>query len=103
MDGAMNNLTRMDLASTALHPTLHTPPTLLIRLILPSSNPSQNATSKFHCALTSTSPVVRLNPLTSTASTSPPPLPTKCCATRKRIEDLRIADMMLTTPSWRPC
>ena len=43
MNGVMDDLARMGLASIALRPTFRTPPTLLIRLILPSSNPSQNA------------------------------------------------------------
>jgi hypothetical protein len=63
--------------------TSHPPhPILSIRLILPSSNPSQNATSTFHRTLTSTSPVMGLNPL----------CPRKGCEARKRIEYLSIAD-----------
>ncbi|KAJ8593181.1 hypothetical protein M405DRAFT_811437 [Rhizopogon salebrosus TDB-379] len=63
MESAMDNLARMDLASTALRPTFRTPvPTNspLSTLL----HPSHKATSKFHRTLTSTSPVMGLNPLT---------------------------------------
>jgi hypothetical protein len=99
VDGAMDNLARMDLASTALHPTLRTPLTLLIPLIIPSFNLSQNATSKFHCTLThgevEPSNVNGIDPIATSAREN--------VATLESASNISISQMMLTTPSWRPC
>ncbi|KAG1858181.1 hypothetical protein F4604DRAFT_1795332 [Suillus subluteus] len=66
--------------------SLHFPPSL------PSSNPSQSATLKFHHTFTSTSSVVRRNRMMSMPLTSSWPPLAKRLKLEKRIKDLSIAD-----------
>jgi hypothetical protein len=103
MDSAMDNLTRMELASTALHPTLCIPLTLLICLILtlPQSIAERDIKIPLHIDVyraRGKAEPSNVNGIDFTATSA-----RENVVKLESASSISASQMMLTTPSWRPC